>query len=264
MYFSNAKAIAKHACKVSRQYLNMECDYQELLEKIKAADVPAFRLCPISCRQYPVVYFLSPYPRKMLPFIDHAAAHEVLHLKHAFFTASQFPYFAPREALDVWRKAGYRALPLEDAFRDFVHKYGVANASGLISEYGERFRDFFINRELLRSSIFQLVTERWIEHELFATAKEKMMRYLRKLDTSSAYMLRLLALDIGIKLVLLPEKAQKNLQRRPAFPQSYGEGERIVKEVNEKFRYLTTEYDPNTLVKEIVELNEIVGLSNYI
>jgi hypothetical protein len=263
VYFSNAKAIAKHACKISKQYLNMECDYRELLEEIKAADIPAFRLCPISCRQYPVLYFLSPYPRKMLPFIDHAVAHEVLHLKYAFFATNQFPYFTPRKTLRVWKRAGYRAFSLEDVFGGFANKYGVEKTSGLIAEYGERFRDFFINRELLRSSIFQLVTEKWTEHELFVTAKEKMRMCLRELNTSSAYRLRLLALDIGIKLAVLQEKAAKNLQRRPTFPQSFGEEERIVKEVNKKFRHLTIICDPDALMKEIVELNEIVGLSKY-
>ena len=243
----------------------MECDYRQLLIKIKAKDVPAFRICPISCYQYPVIYFLSPYPEKMLPFIDHTVAHEILHLKHAFFRIDRCPYFTKKEDINLWNKAGYNAFPLEELFEDLVNKYGVENTFALTWDYGERFRDFFIEQELLKSSFFLEATKKWEMHELFVTTREKMLKYLRKYDTFSIYVLKLLALDTGIKLILLSQRVSpKKLRERPVFPESYSEGEKIVEKGQEMFRSIKYISDPFVLAKKIVKLDEFVGLSKLL
>ena len=198
----------------------------------------------------------------MLPFIDYTVAHEILHLKHALFSEDRCPYFTKREDVNLWKKAGYNAFSLEDFFEDFVNKCGIESTIALISEYGERFRDFYVNFELLGNSSFSSSTKEWEEHEFFITTREKMSRYICKSDLCSSYMLKLLALDIGIKLVLLSKRLpMKRHKKRPKFAPCFKEGEKTVKNVKNLFQRIRYTSNPNTLARHIMALDKIVGLS---
>lgn len=177
----------------------------EIERIIGANSLPAFCIVPISCRAFPAIFFLAPYPRGMFHFLSHTAAHEVFHLKLAF--SKMVPYFVESEAAIYFEKAGFSTFLLGEFFPQIIEKLSVENARNLVNDVSERLRDFRINKELATSREFSEITLEWERHQ----ARKNVVSVLRKLRRASSdfvdYDIAIDLLDLGMRRALLQDPA---------------------------------------------------------
>lgn len=251
VFYSHITSIARYAVDLGRKTLNTEFAYEHIFQMIKSANLPAFRLCPISSVKSPVIFFRRPYPKSMVPFLDHTTAHEVLHLQHDLFAEDKVPHFVPETERDIWLEAGYRAEPLQRYFSELIGVYGLPTAFQLVSQYVERLHDFFVTQDLLRDDLYAQPTIEWERNQLL---------YPEGLTQLPERRRRMLSMDHGIKRALLrPKVLDEDLQ---AEEELRGEPEATIeRRVGNAFIKMEERRDPVYLASWVWKLDEIVGLS---
>jgi hypothetical protein len=203
--YSNAEGLARTASEAARTYLGMRIRRGEIESIIAANPLPAFCVFPISCRAFPAIFFLAPYPKDLIHFLSHTAAHEVFHLKLAF--SKTVPYFVESEAYVYFEKAGFSAFLLDEFFPQIIEKFSAEKTMNLVNDVSERLRDFRINKELAMSREFSKITLEW---ELRQTRKNvaSVLRKLRRVKSDYIdYDMAIDLLDLGMRRALLQDPA---------------------------------------------------------
>jgi hypothetical protein len=261
-FYGNARSISKEAIKIAFEYLNLKLRIEDILAQIKGYPYGTFRICPISCIQHPVIFFFSPYPIEMLPFLSHSVAHEMLHLKHALFCSSKVPYFVRRADLPCWKKAGYSVFSYEKYFRDLVNSIGMENTHKVVWDYSERIRDFLVNNELLFHPEYAQVTRTWEKSQAY---REVSILKSDSMSIDAKYKRRIALLDLSIRLKFLRENEQKEiwgqLGRIPTKKLDYLS---CIKKITELFNGIQMPLEPSRFKELVHTLDQIVSLSKAI
>jgi hypothetical protein len=256
-FYGNANLIAKEAARIAKKYLNLKLKIENVVKQIRNYAYGTFRLCPISCIQYPVIFFFSPYPARLLPFLSHNVAHEMLHLKHALFCSSKVPYFVREVDRPYWEKAGYLTFSYEKYFKNIIDLVGIKNAHQIIWDYSERIRDYLVSKELLSVPQFVQPTRVWETSQAYTE-----LSILRSNSASmdSLYKRHIALLDLGMRLKFLG----KNEQRKILKALMKSDFTSHVKEISELFDNIQMPSDPSIFKGLVYSLDQIVSLTKVI
>lgn len=261
LYVGSASSISKEAVRIALEYLNLPLKTKDVVDQIEHSSIKAFRLCPISCIQHPVIFFLTPYPSELLPFLSHTLSHEVLHIRHAFFSKPKIPYFAREADVPDWKRAGYSAFSYEKHFQDMISLIGIENTYRVVWDYCERIHDFLVNKELLSFSEFAQVTRKWETSQ--SNIEVSILRCNSTLSCLS-YGRRIAMLDLGMRLKLLEmNKREEILKEIGQIPTGLNYLSHL-KKISELFSDLHMPLELPRFKELIVALDQIVSLSKAI
>lgn len=261
LYVGSASSISKETVRIALEYLNLSLKIKDVVDQIEHSPIRAFRLCPISCIQHPVIFFLTPYPSELLPFLSHTLSHEVLHIKHAFFSKPKTPYFVREADVPDWKRAGYSAFSYEKHFQDIIDLVGIENTHRLVWDYCERIHDFLVNKELLSFPEFAQVTRTW------ETSQSNIeVSILRRDSTSScpSYECRIAMLDLGMRLKLLEINRQEGILKEVGQIPTGLNYLSHLRKISELFSDLRIPLELSRFKEFVFALDQIVSLSKAI